>query len=51
MGTAVAAWGGIEGTPVTWLVDPSGQVRARWTGRIDTATVQRRIEASLDRAA
>ena len=51
MGTAVAAWGGIEGTPVTWLVDPSGQVRARWTGRIDAATVERRIEASLDRSA
>ncbi len=47
MGAAVKAWGGIEGTPVTWLVDPAGRIRARWTGRIDASMVERRIGASL----
>jgi peroxiredoxin len=47
VGAAVAAWGGVEGTPLTWLVGRDARVRARWLGRIDLARVRRAIEPLL----
>lgn len=47
MGEAVAAWGGVEGTPLTWLVAPDGRVIRRWLGRPDFARVRRDIERLL----
>jgi peroxiredoxin len=49
MGRAVAAWGGIEGTPTTWLVGPDGRVARRWVGRPDFARLRRDVEAMLPR--
>jgi thiol-disulfide isomerase/thioredoxin len=47
MGRAVAAWGGVEGTPTTWLVAPDGRVVRRWVGRPDFARLRRDVEALL----
>jgi peroxiredoxin len=47
MGEAVAAWGGVEGTPTTWLVGPDGRVARRWVGRPDFARLRRDVEALL----
>jgi peroxiredoxin len=49
MGRAVAAWGGIEGTPTTWLVAADGRVARRWVGRPDFARLRRDVEALLER--
>jgi hypothetical protein len=46
-GETVAAWGGIEGTPTTWLVGPDGRVARRWVGRPDFARLRRDVEALL----
>jgi peroxiredoxin len=50
VGAAVAAWGGVEGTPLTWLVAPDGRVVARWLGRPDFRRVRREIERLLPQA-
>ncbi len=50
-GAAVAAWGGILGTPTAWLVAPDGRVVAQWIGRLDIDRVRARIESLLPRPA
>lgn len=50
VGAAVTAWGGVEGTPLTWLVAPDGRVTARWLGRPDFRRVRREIERLLPQA-
>ena len=47
MGTVVAAWGGVDATPLTWLVGPDGRVRRRWLGRPDFVGVRRDLDALL----
>jgi hypothetical protein len=47
MGAAVAAWGGVQGTPATWLVGPDGRIRAHWLGAPNLSAVSARIEALL----
>jgi thiol-disulfide isomerase/thioredoxin len=47
LGAAVAAWGGVEGTPTTWLVAPDGRVVRRWVGRPDFARLRRDVEGLL----
>jgi thiol-disulfide isomerase/thioredoxin len=47
MGRAVAAWGGVQGTPTTWLVGPDGRVLRRWVGRPDFARLRRDLEGLL----
>ncbi len=47
MGRAVAAWGGVAGTPTTWLVAPDGRVARRWVGRPDFARLRRDVDALL----
>ncbi len=47
MGRTVAAWGGVEGTPTTWLVGPDGRVARRWVGRPDFVRLRRDVEALL----
>lgn len=49
MGRTVAAWGGVEGTPTTWLVGPDGRVVRRWVGRPDFVRLRRDVEATLSR--
>jgi peroxiredoxin len=51
MGEAVAAWGGVEGTPLTWLAGPDGRIRRRWLGRPDFAALRRELDAMLPRPA
>jgi peroxiredoxin len=51
MGEAVAAWGGVEATPLTWLAGPDGRIRGRWLGRPDFAKLRRDVEALLPAAA
>jgi peroxiredoxin len=46
-GAAVAAWGGIPGTPASWLVGPDGRVLRHWLGRPDFVRLRREIEALL----
>jgi peroxiredoxin len=50
VGAAVAAWGGVEGTPLSWLAAPDGRVVARWLGRPDFRRVRREIERLLPQA-
>ena len=47
MGAAVAAWGGVDGTPASWLVGPDGRIRAHWLGALNLSAVSARIEALL----
>jgi thiol-disulfide isomerase/thioredoxin len=47
MGAAVAAWGGVQGTPLSWLVAPDGRVVNRWFGKLPVARLKREIEALL----
>jgi peroxiredoxin len=47
MGAAVAAWGGVEATPLSWLVAADGRVVRRWLGRPDFARLRREIEGLL----
>lgn len=47
MGEAVAAWGGVEATPLTWLAGRDGRIRQRWLGRPDFARLRSDIEAML----
>lgn len=51
MGAAVAAWGGVDGTPQSWLVAPDGRVRAHWTGALKVPVAGARIEALLPQRA
>jgi peroxiredoxin len=51
MGEAVAAWGGVEGTPITWLAGPDGRILRRWLGRPDFAALRRELDALLPGAA
>jgi peroxiredoxin len=50
MGEAVATWGGVRGTPTTWLVAPDGRVAGHWVGRPDFARLRRDVEALLPAA-
>ena len=50
MGEAVAAWGGVRGTPTTWLVAPDGGVAGHWIGRPDFVRLRRDVEALLPAA-
>jgi len=47
MGAAVQAWGGVDGTPSSWLVGRDGRVRAFWQGRPDLPRLQAQIESLL----
>jgi peroxiredoxin len=47
MGEAVAAWGGVEGTPITWLAGPDGRIVRRWLGRPDFTALRRELVALL----
>jgi len=47
MGAAVAAWGGVPGTPLSWLVAPDGRVVRRWLGKPPIVRLRREIEALL----
>jgi len=47
MGQAVAAWGGVAGTPLSWLVAADGRVARRWLGRVPAARMRREVEALL----
>jgi thiol-disulfide isomerase/thioredoxin len=47
MGQAVAAWGGVEATPLSWLAGRDGRIRQRWLGRPDFARLRADIEALL----
>lgn len=47
MGQAVAAWGGVEATPLTWLAGRDGRIRQRMLGRPDFARLRAEIEALL----
>jgi allantoinase len=46
-GDFVAAWGGVDGTPASWLVGPDGAIRAYWLGALNLSAVSARIEALL----
>ncbi|RPH39593.1 MAG: TlpA family protein disulfide reductase, partial [Burkholderiales bacterium] len=47
MGEAVAGWGGVDGTPLTWLAGPDGRIRRRWLGRPDFAALRRELDSLL----
>jgi peroxiredoxin len=47
VGAAVAAWGGVEATPASWLVGPDGRVLHHWLGRPDFERLRRIIEGLL----
>jgi peroxiredoxin len=47
MGQTVAAWGGVEATPLTWLAGRDGRIRQRRLGRLDFASLRIEIEALL----
>jgi peroxiredoxin len=47
MGAAVAAWGGVEATPMSWLVATDGRVVRQWLGRPDFVRLRREIEGLL----
>ena len=44
----VAAFGGVEGIPTTFLIDRDGQIRDRKVGLVETAEYEKRIQAVLD---
>jgi hypothetical protein len=50
MGQTVAAWGGVEATPLTWLAGRDGRIRQRMLGRPDFARLRTDIEALLPSA-
>jgi peroxiredoxin len=50
MGQAVAAWGGVEATPLSWLAGRDGRIRQRWLGRPDFTRLRADIEALLPSA-
>ena len=43
----VAAFGGVEGIPTTFLIDRSGQIRDRKVGAEETAEYEKKIAAVL----
>lgn len=43
----VAAFGGVEGIPTTFLIDRAGQIRDRKVGSVETAEYEKRILAVL----
>ena len=45
--TVVAAFGGVEGIPTTFLIDRSGQIRDRKVGAEETAEYEKKIAAVL----
>jgi thiol-disulfide isomerase/thioredoxin len=47
VGDAVRAWGGVEATPLTWLVAPDGRVLRGWYGRPEVARLRRELDALL----
>ena len=47
LGEAVRAWGGVDGTPLSWLVDRQGQVCERWLGRLPLRAARSAIEKLL----
>jgi thiol-disulfide isomerase/thioredoxin len=44
----VAAFGGVEGIPTTFLIDRAGQIRDRKVGLVPTAEYEQRIRAVLN---
>jgi len=44
----VAAFGGVEGIPTTFLIDRAGQIRDRKVGSLETAAYEQRILAVLN---
>lgn len=46
-GEAVRAWGGVRGTPSTWLAGPTGRIERFWLGAPDFAEVRRAVDALL----
>jgi peroxiredoxin len=50
MGQTVAAWGGVEATPLTWLAGRDGQIRQRVLGRPDFVRLRADIKALLAQA-
>jgi thiol-disulfide isomerase/thioredoxin len=44
----VAAFGGVEGIPTTFLIDRDGQIRDRKVGLVETAEYEKRIKAVLN---
>ena len=50
MGQTVAAWGGVEATPLTWLAGRDGRIRQRMLGRPDFPRLRADIEALLAQA-
>ncbi|MEI7447802.1 MAG: TlpA disulfide reductase family protein [Burkholderiales bacterium] len=46
-GDAVRAWGGIEGTPSTWLAGPTGRIERFWLGTPDFTDLRRTVERLL----
>ncbi len=44
----VAAFGGVEGIPTTFLIDRTGQIRDRKVGLVATAEYEGRIQAALN---
>jgi peroxiredoxin len=47
MGAAVAAWGGVEATPMSWLVAADGRVVRQWLGRPDCPRLRREVDGLL----
>jgi peroxiredoxin len=43
----VAAFGGVEGIPTTFLIDRQGQIRDRKVGAEETASYERKVIAVL----
>ena len=46
-GKAMQAFGGIRGTPTTFLVDKRGRIVRRWEGEPDFDDLAKRIETEL----
>lgn len=44
----VAAFGGVEGIPTTFLIDRTGQIRDRKVGAVETAEYEQRLRAVLN---
>jgi len=42
------SWGGTQGIPCTYLVDPEGVVRAHWLGKHDRSEYEQAIREVLD---
>lgn len=50
-GEAASGFGGITGTPTTFLLDRRGRIVKRWLGRPDEAELHARIEQALAQSA